>query len=139
MHKDAAAKARTILVVEDEVLIRMAVADYLRECGYRVLEASNAAEAIKLLDAQPVDLVFTDVDMPGEMDGFGLAHWVRDHAPGIPVIITSGVPRTAGKAEELCKDGPLLDKPYHHQGLSVRINALLASTRQRHRQQSEAG
>lgn len=139
MHKDTVAEVRTILVVEDEVIIRMAVADYLRECGYRVLEASNASEAIELLDAQLVDLVFTDVDMPGEMDGFDLAHWVRDHALELPVIITSGVPRTARKAEELCKDRPLLDKPYHHQELSARINTLLASTRQRRRQHGETG
>lgn len=138
MHKDAS-EIRTILVVEDEVLIRMSVADYLRDCGYRVLEASNAAEAVELLQAQAPDLVFTDVDMPGKMDGFELAHWVRDHMPGLPVVITSGANRTARKAEELCTDGPQLDKPYHPEILADRIRILLAGAKQRDRQRDQTG
>jgi CheY-like chemotaxis protein len=64
----------TILVVEDEVLIRLPLAEYLRDCGYRVFEASNVAEAKAVLDADtPVDLVFSDVNMPGNENGFALA------------------------------------------------------------------
>jgi CheY-like chemotaxis protein len=65
---------QTILVVEDEVLIRLPLAEYLRDCGYSVFEASNVAEAKAVLDADtPVDLVFSDVNMPGNENGFALA------------------------------------------------------------------
>src|SRR5262249_60223603 len=75
--------AHCILFVEDEVLIRMAVADYLRDCGYRVIEAGNADEAIKVLCSnESVDVVCSDVQMPGSMDGFGLAQWIRRERAG---------------------------------------------------------
>jgi CheY-like chemotaxis protein len=73
----------TVLVVEDEVLVRLAIAEYLRDCGYRVIEASSADEAILVLQ-QPeltIDVVFTDIEMPGPMDGFGLAQWTRTNRP----------------------------------------------------------
>jgi CheY-like chemotaxis protein len=64
----------TILVVEDDIFVRLDIAEYLRDCGYRVIEAGTAAEAIDVLESNvPIDLVFSDIQMPGEMDGFGLA------------------------------------------------------------------
>jgi CheY-like chemotaxis protein len=117
----------TVLIVEDEVLIRMSVADYLRHCGYRVIEANNADEAVEILTGAHVDVVFTDVNMPGSRDGFGLARWVRRERPGVKVIITSGVGRATQEAAKLCEDGPLLDKPYVHEELEQRIRRLLAS------------
>jgi DNA-binding NtrC family response regulator len=88
--------AHTILVVEDEVHIRMLVAEYLRECGYQVFEAAGVAEAKALLDADtPVDLVFTDVNPASEENGFVLASWVRQHHPGIQVLLTSGIANSA--------------------------------------------
>ncbi|MFC5085869.1 response regulator [Microvirga arabica] len=88
--------APTILVVEDEVLVRLVIADYLRECGYKVYEAVNAGEALEVLQSSrvPIDVVFSDVQMPGEIDGFGLARWVRANKPGVQVILTSGVERS---------------------------------------------
>ena len=86
---------QTILIVEDEVLIRMDVADYLRTCGYRVVEAGDAAEAIAVIESgHRIDLMFSDVQMPGAMDGFALARWVRTHHPQIRVILTSGATRS---------------------------------------------
>ena len=71
-----------MLVVDDDLLVREPIADYLREVGYEVLEAGDAREAIDLVDhADHVDLVFSDVRMPGELDGVGLARWVRAHRP----------------------------------------------------------
>lgn len=128
----------TILVVEDEILIRMGVAEYLRDCGYRVLEAGDAAEAVIVVQAEPVDLVFTDVDMRGPMDGFGLARWIRANHANIRVIIASGVPRIAERAADLCEGGPLLQKPYPSEALAQRIGALLAMAQQR-RDAGEAG
>ncbi|TPG37998.1 response regulator [Sphingomonas koreensis] len=117
-----------ILVVEDEVLIRFVIADYLRDCGYHVMEAADAAEAIALLqvEAAPIDLVFSDVQMPGDMDGFGLAHWVRANRPGLPIILTSGNARTADLGEKLCEIGPVESKPYDAASLVTRMRTLIA-------------
>jgi len=119
---------KSILVVEDEVLIRLAIAEYLRECGYKVHEATQAAEAVAVLESPEVavDIVFSDVVMPGEMDGFGLARWVRANRPGIEVILTSTVDRSAEVAGMLCEAGPLMKKPYEPQSVVERIKQLLA-------------
>lgn len=118
--------APTVLVVEDEVLIRMAVSDYLRDCAFRVVEAGSGDEAIQILEAGiEVDIVFSDVHMPGEIDGFALSHWVRRARPGVKVILTSGVARSAKAAGDLCEEGPLLAKPYNHRDLERHIRGLL--------------
>ena len=117
----------TVLVVEDEVLVRMAIATYLRDCGFRVIEAGSADEAIIVLRAEPaVDIVFSDVQMQGAMDGFGLAQWVRRERPGVRTILTSGIARSTELAGDLCEEGPLLAKPYSPQEVERRIRWLLA-------------
>ena len=74
---DAGVARRTILIVEDEILVRMAAAEHLRVAGYSVLEATNATEAVRLIVAnRSIELVFTDIHMPGEMDGNGLRAWI---------------------------------------------------------------
>ena len=116
-----------VLVVEDDVLVRNLVAAYLRECGFDVLEANGADEAIRVLQADvPVDIVFSDIQMPGSMDGFGLAQWVRRERPWLKVILTSGAARTAKEAGDLCEHGPILAKPYDHAELERHIRSLLA-------------
>ena len=121
----------TLLVVEDDVLIRLVIADYLRECGYKVYEAVNAQEAIAMLQSPEVavDIVFSDVQMPGDMDGFALSRWIRANKPGVQVILTSGVERSANIAATLCEAGPLLEKPYPPQNVMDRIKQLVAKTR----------
>jgi CheY-like chemotaxis protein len=124
--------APTILVVADEVLLRMALSDYLRECGYTVVETSDAEEAITVLEANvPVDVAFSDIAMPGSRDGFGLAQWIRRERPGIKVILTAGAARSAEAAGELCEHGPMLAKPYEHADLERHIRALLSSSESR--------
>jgi CheY-like chemotaxis protein len=121
------ADAPTVLVVEDEVLIRMATADYLRGCGYRVVEAGSGDEAVAVLKTDiRVDVVFTDVNMPGTLNGFHLAQWVRRERPGVRVILTSGITRTAQEAQDLCAHGPLMEKPYDHGEVERHIQAILA-------------
>jgi len=124
----ADAPAPTVLVVEDEVLIRLVIADYLRECGYKVHEAVSGEEAIAILQAPEVsiDVVFSDVEMPGDMDGFALARWVRANKPGLQVILTSGAERSADIAATLCEAGPLMKKPYASQDVVERIRQLAA-------------
>lgn len=119
---------RTVLVAEDEVLIRLAVAEYLRDCGYRVLEAASGLDAKAVLESGiAVDVLFSDVMMPGEMNGFALAQWVRANRPEIEVVLTSGVHRMAQDAAELCGVIDFVNKPYKHEHVGERISALLAA------------
>jgi CheY-like chemotaxis protein len=115
-------------VVEDEVLVRSTIAEYLRSCGYRVIEAVNADEAlivIRNLEIK-VDIVFSDVEMPGTMDGFALASWIRKNRPELDVILAGSVTRAADSAEKLCDDGPL-PKPYQAETVVRQIRRLLAA------------
>jgi DNA-binding NtrC family response regulator len=114
----------TVLVVEPDILDRMVIASYLRDCGYRVLEGVTAADVMAVLNAgQKIDVVFSEVRLDGSVDGFGLACWVHEHYPGVDVILTTGAARAADEAGELCDDGPL-EKPYHTQEVVRRINLL---------------
>jgi CheY-like chemotaxis protein len=116
-----------VLVVEDDVLVRTVVAAYLRECGFDVVEAGSADEAIRVLEAGiKVDIVFSDVNMPGGMDGFALAKWVRRERPGLKIILTTGAGRMAKEAGALCEHGPIVAKPYDHADLERQLRALLA-------------
>jgi len=114
----------TVFVVEPEILVRMVVAEYLRECGYIVIEGSTADDVMTVLHAGThVDTILTELKLPGNLDGFGLARWVRDNHPGIDVILTSTIRNAAQKAGDLCDDGPL-EKPFHPRELVRRINLL---------------
>jgi DNA-binding NtrC family response regulator len=117
-----------ILVVEDDVLVRMPIAQYLRDCGYKVIEASNADEAMQVLLHQEtrVSVVFSDIEMPGTVDGFGLANWIREHRPGLDVLLAGTVRRAVKGAKDLCEEGPV-PKPYDAQVVHNRIRRLLAS------------
>jgi CheY-like chemotaxis protein len=119
---------KTVLVVEDEVLIRWVIAEHLRDCGYRVIEAGSGDEAIDLLrrTALAIDVVFSDVRMPGATDGFALARWVSRHRPVIKVVLTSGLARAEDAAEGLCEEAHLVAKPYSPAELEQRIQQLLA-------------
>ena len=80
-----------ILIAEDEVLLRMLAHDILTEAGYSILEAVTADEALVLLDARPnTRVLFTDVKMPGSLDGYALAHIVSNKHPDVDMLITSG-------------------------------------------------
>lgn len=127
--------AETVLVVEDEILIRMVISEYLRDCGYKVIEAANADEAILVLQHKEltIDVIFTDVEMPGSMDGFDLSQWVRANRQGLDVILVSNPARAADAAAELCKSGPALSKPYEPQVVVDRIRRLLAERASRNR------
>ncbi|MBB3543299.1 MULTISPECIES: response regulator [unclassified Rhizobium] len=83
--------ASSILVVEDEHFLRFETVDVLEQAGYRVLEAANADEALVLLKTNCVNTLFTDIDMPGTMDGLGLVKTVRSKWPSTKLIVTSGL------------------------------------------------
>ncbi|MGF7159630.1 DNA-binding response OmpR family regulator [Rhodoligotrophos appendicifer] len=117
-----------ILLVQDEVLMRMAIADYLRECGYKVFEASNAHEAMAILKAgvQQIEVLFSDITMPGELNGFGLAAWSRENFPSVKVILSSSAQRSADISENLCsEENEMISKPYDGSSLEARIRRML--------------
>ena len=120
--------AETILVVEDDILIRLVIAQYLRECGYKVIETANGEEAIIVLNQAElkIDVVFSTVQMPGAMDGFALARWTRQNRKGVDVILAGSPSRAAEAAGDLCESGPLLSKPYEPQQVVDRIRRLMA-------------
>jgi len=114
----------TILVVEPDILVRTIIAEYLRNCGYKVLEGATAQDVITVLGSElKIDVVFAEVQLSGDVDGFVVAQWVRQNHPQVDVILTSGVTRAAQKAGDLCDEGPL-EKPYHPQEVVRRINIL---------------
>ena len=117
-----------VLVVEADILIRHPLAEYLRACGYTVLEASNTADARKLLAEGPqaVDAVLADADAPAE-GGFALAAFIRANHPDVQVILAGSVAKAAASAGELCEQGPALTKPYDHRLVHDRIRRLLAA------------
>ena len=111
-----------VLVVEDVVLVRMVVAAYLREGGFQAIEASNADDAVRVLRAVPVDVVFSDVRMPGTTDGHGLADWIRQNKPEVRIVLGSGV-------ESEIRDESILRKPYDQGKLLSRIRSVLSEGR----------
>jgi CheY-like chemotaxis protein len=117
-----------ILVVEDETLLRMLAGDILTEdAGYRVIEAVNADEALILLESRhDVRLVFTDVNMPGALNGFALARIVDMRFPGIKVIVTSGLAWPG--IGDLPKGKRFLPKPYAPSALITMVQEMLGET-----------
>lgn len=119
MAYDAAGSDDTrpvVLVVEDEHLIRLQAASMIEEAGYDVVEARNADEAIAILETRTdIQIVFTDVEMPGSMDGLKLAHAVRNRWPPIELVVTSG--RHHVDPADLPSRGQFVPKPYSFDGL----------------------
>ena len=131
------ADTRTILRAEDDVLVRMSLAEFLRGCGYKVLEAPSADEAILLIEdgTFEVDLGGSNVEIAG--DGFGIAKWLREHRPELDLQLTGTTQRAVEIAASLCANGPL-PAPFDPQILHRRIGRLLAGRRPRPNQGRQA-
>lgn len=113
-----------LVVVEDDALVRMDIVDSLEDDGFDVFQASNAEEAIQQLVENPsMVAIFTDVDMPGGMDGLRLAAMVRDRWPPIAIIVTSGHRNVDGG--HLPAKALFLPKPYRNGEVADSIRALL--------------
>jgi len=121
MNKSA--KKPVILIVEDEMLIRLDAIEMIESAGFDTLEAANADEAIAILEARPdIHVVFTDVHMPGSMDGVKLTHFVRDRWPPIKIIATSAHARLEGY--NLPNGGIFLPKPYSAREVADHLKTL---------------
>jgi CheY-like chemotaxis protein len=114
-------KESIILVAEDEAAIRGLTAEFLAGSGFKVVEAANAEAALALIKSQRIDLVFTDINMPGLLQGDSLADWLSVHRPDLPVILTSGVARPTLRGT----DRLFIAKPYRLNHVEAQIRHLL--------------
>jgi CheY-like chemotaxis protein len=119
-------KPVTVLIVEDEVLLRMHAADVLEDAGYIVIQAENADQAVAILEARTdIKILMTDIEMPGTMDGVKLAHAVRNRWPPVKIVVVSG---RVGKEQIVLPDGSLLfGKPFDASKIVAELRSLLAA------------
>jgi CheY-like chemotaxis protein len=104
-------KTPVVLVVEDEQLVRLSAVKVIEDAGFEVIEAANADDAIRILESRrDIRVVFTDIQMPGSIDGLKLAHAVRHRWPPIKIIVTSGHELVA--EDDLPEGGRFFAKPY---------------------------
>ena len=124
MDTDRAARP-TVLIVEDDPIIRWSGAETLADAGFDVLEAANADEALETLEAREVILVlFTDVDMPGRLDGLELARIAHQRWPWMRIIVASG--RREAQRRRIPDNGVFIPKPYAPEEIVRDIGAMLA-------------
>jgi CheY-like chemotaxis protein len=115
-----------VLVVEDEEMVRENAAEMLRSDGYEVIDAADAGAALKVMETRPdVTVLFTDMNMPGRLDGLELAREVHDRWPNVLLLITSG--REVLRDAEIPDHGHFLSKPYRLAALSGQVGELLAN------------
>ncbi len=118
--------APVILVVEDEAMIRMLLVDAIEDAGLTVIEAAGADAAIAAFAChEDICAVVTDVRMPGSMDGIGLAGWMREHKPAVPVIICSGMDTRADLRDTNPAIAHVVSKPYMPDDLATMVAALV--------------
>jgi CheY-like chemotaxis protein len=110
-------KRPVVLIVEDEALLRMDAVNMITAAGFDVVEAASADDAIEILEARrDITVVFTDIQMPGSMDGLKLARAVRGRWPPIKIVATSGLVDVGEK--DLPEGGRFLPKPYQAKALA---------------------
>jgi len=119
-------KGPVVLIVEDEFLLRMDAVDMIAAAGFEVVEAANADDAIEILESRPdITVVFTDIQMPGSMDGLKLARAVRGRWPPIKIIATSGHVHIG--EIDLPEGGRFLPKPYSSEQVTGVLRELMSS------------
>jgi CheY-like chemotaxis protein len=130
MIADAAGQpnAASVLIVDGDIVSRHVIADYLRHCGYAVVEAANTDEALVALGepSLSIDVILCDISALGSRSGFELASWVRANRPELEVRLAAGVEVAAQTAAELCENGPHLKRPYEPEAVVDYIKRLRA-------------
>ena len=125
MSSAFAARRPVVLIVEDEFLIRLHAAQIVEEAEFDVVEASNADEAIAILEARSdITVLFTDIQMPGSMDGLKLAAAVKGRWPPIKIVATSGLVNV--RPDDLPEGGRFIPKPYNPTQLTATLQELTA-------------
>ena len=122
----SAGQRQVVLVVEDEPIIRFGLALHLEQSGFEVREAESAQDAIAVLKEPGciINLVFSDVRMPGELDGIGLSRWIFENRPNIAVILASGEIGKATAVQDLC-GAETMAKPFDFGSVTKRIRAAI--------------
>jgi len=118
-----------LLVVDGDVLVRHVISDYLRTCGYVVVEAASTDEATLVLDDtnDMVEAVLCDADAPGRLSAFEFRAWAVRRTPATRVILAGSIGAAADKAAELCEEGPHLQRPYDPQGVVEYIRRIVGT------------
>jgi len=120
--------SETVLVVDDEIDLLNLASEYLGSLGYKTFKALNATEAIDLIEKEKIDVVFTDIVMPGGMNGYELADKVREEHPGIKVLLSSGYTgKSTGTVYKAVYKELIMSKPYTRQDLAYRIRSVIDS------------
>src|SRR6185437_8910758 len=115
-----------VLVVEDEPLLRMLAVEVVEQAGFIAIEARDADETVILLESRAdITLLFTDINMPGSMDGLKLAHAVRDRWPPIKILVVSGQQRL--QVSDLPSNGCFVGKPYQASALIDKLRSIIGS------------
>jgi CheY-like chemotaxis protein len=115
-----------VLVVEDTAILRMEAVDLVQSAGYEALEANSADEAIRILESRAdIDLVFTDVQMPGTMDGIKLSHYIRNRWPPVKLIVVSGM--AILEESSLPEGSRFFPKPYTNHAIADAMARMLSS------------
>lgn len=126
MNKPQSRSPHFVLVVDDDVLIRIALAEYLRACGHRVIEAAGMLEARTVLQEGPaISIVLACAQLSGGEGGFGLAHWARRYCPGVRVVLSATLVKKIEAAEALCSG----DRPCPGEVLLQRIQGARSKRR----------
>jgi two-component system, response regulator PdtaR len=126
MLQPRASKRPVVLIVEDETLVRLNAIEMIEADGFDVIEATCADQAISILEQRSdIRLIFTDIDMPGSMDGLKLAHFVKGRWPPIKIIATSGHAKIV--ESDLPEGSRFLPKPYAAATITLAIHQLMRS------------
>jgi CheY-like chemotaxis protein len=127
---EQAGESQRVLVVDGDVLVRHVISDYLRSCGYIVVEAATTDEALIVLDDATfaVDVVLCDADAPGSQSAFQLRAWALRRRPEVQTILAGSIVAAANRAAELCDDGPHLQRPYDPQSVVDYIKRLIGKS-----------
>lgn len=130
---DEVHKSDCVLIVDGDVLARHAIADYLRDCGYIVVEAASTDEAMTTLlePALKVDTALCAADAPGSVNAFQFRAWAGHLAPSVDVALAGNLERVAEKAADLCEEGPSLARPYDPKSVVDHIRRLQGRFRSR--------
>ena len=123
-----------LIVADADVLIRNALAEYLRHCGYKVFEAATSDEVVTALEegAVEIDALLADASLSGSLNAFELRIWVKQTYPDVEIVLAGNIDSAAKAAGHLCDEGPHLARPYDPESVAAHIKRLLVSSRRRH-------
>jgi DNA-binding response OmpR family regulator len=120
------AEAPGVLLVEGDIVVRRPLAEYLRECGFKVFEAANGDEAMQALGTPELEIRVVLADMATAGSGFALRHWICERNLSVEVILAGSIEKAIDKASSLCNEGPALAKPYEYHLVLDRIRQATA-------------